>query len=104
MSVESTMSKILVEVGLMSKRLERITEQLAAISEGASGPLELWEEKPDMILSRADAKLWGVLRYRTGESCTNGHKDWRYISNGCCVSCLAVRAAAIKRARVHGDV
>jgi hypothetical protein len=39
------------------------------------------------IISRADAKAKGLIRYFTGKHCKHGHIAERIISNGCCLEC-----------------
>lgn len=51
-------------------------------------PKEIWEEKPDMIISREMALGMGLKFYRTGKTCHNGHTAWRYISTGNCLQCM----------------
>lgn len=42
---------------------------------------------PDMILDYETAKTLGFKVYRTGESCWQGHKGYRYVKNKTCVTC-----------------
>lgn len=49
---------------------------------------EMMKASPDTIISREDARSLDMKVYRTGEACSRGHKDWRYVSTGNCVQCL----------------
>jgi hypothetical protein len=40
-----------------------------------------------MIISRKDARSQGLKRYFTGDVCSNGHIDERFVSSGNCVQC-----------------
>lgn len=51
----------------------------------------MMREQPDMVISKSDAESYGFKVYRTGEVCTHGHKGWRYISTGNCITCLRSR-------------
>lgn len=42
---------------------------------------------PALIINRSDAVSLGMTKYFDGCKCKNGHIDYRYISNGTCVSC-----------------
>lgn len=48
----------------------------------------MMEDCPDLIISKADARLAGFKVYRTGKACKKGHTAYRYISTGTCVQCL----------------
>lgn len=43
---------------------------------------------PDMVISKADAKLAGFKVYRTGNACRRGHAGYRYVSSGHCTRCV----------------
>ena len=43
---------------------------------------------PDMVLSKADARMMGFTLYRTGRPCIHGHDGWRRADNGACCDCL----------------
>lgn len=43
---------------------------------------------PDLVMSKADAELFGLKVYRTGKECNKGHKAYRYVSTGTCIKCL----------------
>lgn len=49
---------------------------------------KLMRDFPDMEISKEDAYLIGMNVYRTGMPCRKGHKSWRYISSGACVTCM----------------
>lgn len=53
-----------------------------------SGTTEMMKASPDTIISREEARSLDMKVYRTGEPCSRGHKDWRYVSTGNCVTCL----------------
>jgi hypothetical protein len=40
------------------------------------------------VISRDAARMAGLKRYFTGETCVNGHRAERYVSNTCCVTCV----------------
>lgn len=42
----------------------------------------------DFIISRTDAVTAGFLHFRTGEPCRAGHRGWRYVSTGNCLTCM----------------
>ena len=48
----------------------------------------MMRDNPDMVISKADAKAYDFKVYRTGEPCRKGHKGWRYVSTGNCISCI----------------
>lgn len=48
----------------------------------------IMENCPDLVISRADARAQGLKVYRTGETCTHGHRAYRYVSTGGCIECL----------------
>ncbi len=105
MDVKKVVERIKVDIAGMVLKLDRLQLTLDSVVDGSGGPvLDLWDEKPGFKISRVDARLWGIARYNSGVPCSNGHRAWRYVSNGCCVDCLAVRAAMLKRAKSHGDV
>lgn len=54
----------------------------------ASGPGPIWKTSPDLIISRDDARAFGMGVYRTGEPCKRGHNSFRYVSNGGCLVCM----------------
>jgi hypothetical protein len=58
---------------------------------------DIMQGNPGLILGREDAALLGMPVYRTGEPCRRGHIDFRYVSNGGCLSCMrgVVTAPAI---------
>ena len=39
------------------------------------------------VITKAEARASGVLRYFTGQPCANGHVDARHVSTGACMSC-----------------
>lgn len=45
------------------------------------------------IMTRAEAKSAGLLRYFSGKACKNGHVAERQTSNGTCIVCLAEKKA-----------
>ena len=40
------------------------------------------------IMTRDQASMAYHTKYFTGTLCSNGHLDWRYVSNGACRSCM----------------
>ena len=40
------------------------------------------------LVTRKQAKLFGLKRYYTGNLCRNGHDSERQTTNGCCCQCL----------------
>jgi len=40
------------------------------------------------VISRADAKNHGFIRYFTGKPCIKGHISERYVTNGACINCV----------------
>lgn len=42
------------------------------------------------IISRTDAKVKGLTHYFTGSPCKHGHTEKRLVTNGACVTCLAI--------------
>lgn len=64
------------------------TEKGTSLHDARETPDSLMmREAPDLIVSRKDAKALGFKVYRTGEACRKGHKGFRYISTGNCLSC-----------------
>lgn len=49
----------------------------------------LMDDKPDMVIPRDVASTFGYKVFRTGQPCRKGHKGWRYVSTGACVSCIS---------------
>jgi len=52
---------------------------------------QLIRDTPDLVLSRADARMMGFKVFRTGKSCNRNHTGYRYVSTGNCVECLKAR-------------
>ena len=55
------------------------------------GPSEtalMMRDNPDMLLSKKDAKMYGLKVYRTGDECKKGHKAFRYVTTGNCIGCI----------------
>jgi len=48
----------------------------------------MMRDNPDMIITRNDAKLYGLKVYRTGKECKKGHKAFRYVTTGNCIDCI----------------
>lgn len=48
------------------------------------------------IISRAEARARGLIRYYTGKICKNGHIADRYSHNGCCAECVRVAVKSWK--------
>jgi hypothetical protein len=46
------------------------------------------QQAPQQVITRAQAKLWGMKVYRTGRPCNAGHSGYRYLSTGSCIQCL----------------
>lgn len=46
---------------------------------------------PQMILSKADARIMGFTLYRTGTPCRHGHAGWRRVDSGICCECIELR-------------
>ena len=44
-------------------------------------------QQPGLIITRAQARAMGLKVYRTGEACPQGHRAYRYVSNGGCLDC-----------------
>ena len=59
----------------------------AAIEAYNNRPRRYWEENPEMIITKQQAREMGLPRYRTGHACPAGHKGWRYMSTGGCILC-----------------
>lgn len=51
-------------------------------------PEPIWKTSPDLIISREDARAFGMVVYRTGQPCKRGHASFRYVSNGGCLVCM----------------
>jgi len=51
---------------------------------------------PNMLVSRESAEAFGYKVFRTGYPCRNGHKGWRYVSSGACISCISGIRVAIE--------
>ncbi|WP_080420772.1 hypothetical protein [Burkholderia ubonensis] len=49
-------------------------------------------EKPLPIISRADARAAGLVRFFDGRVCREGHKTERYVRNGLCCECNRERS------------
>lgn len=39
------------------------------------------------LVDKVTAKSMGLTAYRDGEYCRKGHQDWKYLTNGKCVTC-----------------
>ena len=52
------------------------------------------QQAPDQVITRAQAKLWGMKVYRTGRPCNAGHAGYRYLSTGSCIQCLRGHASS----------
>lgn len=48
----------------------------------------MMRDNPDMIISKADAKLYELKVYREGNECNKGHKAFRYVTSGNCIDCI----------------
>jgi len=48
----------------------------------------IMRDYPNMIIEKDLANTFGYKIFRTGLPCRKGHKGWRYISSGACVSCI----------------
>lgn len=48
----------------------------------------MMRDNPDMIVTRNDAKSYGLKVYRTGNECKKGHKAFRYVTTGNCIDCI----------------
>lgn len=48
----------------------------------------MMRDNPDMIISKADAKLYELKVYREGNECKKGHKAFRYVTTGNCIDCI----------------
>lgn len=48
----------------------------------------MMRDNPDMIISKADAKLYELKVYREGTECKKGHKAFRYVTTGNCIDCI----------------
>lgn len=59
-----------------------------ATDKRATADSQLMRESPELVLTRDDARTMGFKVYRTGEACRKGHKGYRYVSTGNCISCL----------------
>lgn len=44
---------------------------------------------PVGILTRAEARMLGLMRYFTGKPCKRGHIAWRAVSNHTCLVCMS---------------
>lgn len=45
------------------------------------------------LITRKEAREFGLKRYFTGKACKNGHTSERKVSNGCCVECSYITDA-----------
>lgn len=52
-------------------------------------------------ISKGNAAALGMRFYYTGKPCKNGHVDFRYVSDGRCVSCRKQAALDYKRKRAQ---
>lgn len=60
-----------------------------AVSKRSNTPDQiLMDETPNMVIQRDIAHMLGYKIFRTGEPCRKGHKGWRYVSSGGCLSCI----------------
>ena len=54
------------------------------------------------IITRAQAKAWGLKRYFLGSKCSKGHVAERFVSNAACVVCNKVYKSEWQRSLVRG--
>ena len=57
----------------------------------------LMDDSPNMIIQRDVADMLNYKVYRTGEPCQKGHRGWRYVSSGGCLSCISGLRTTIER-------
>lgn len=48
----------------------------------------LMDNHPEMIVDKESAAVMGMPVFRTGLPCRRGHKGWRYVNGGACLTCM----------------
>jgi len=56
-------------------------------SKGLSPTALMMKASPDMVISKQDAISIGWTVYRTGKPCRKGHRGFRYVASGNCLTC-----------------
>lgn len=49
------------------------------------------DEYPELIITREAARAVGFNAYRTGAECKRGHRSYRYLSTGGCITCKKLK-------------